>query len=206
MRQYCRICLILLIVLTCTVFGCSSRTALPPLSPTARVLAFGDSLTYGTGAGAGESYPDVLAGLISRTVVNAGVPGEISAEGVARLPALLEREQPDLIIICHGGNDFLRRLPPSETSLNLREMVRQARNRGISVVLVAVPEPGLLISPPSLYREIAAAEGLPLEKSILTSILKNPALKSDQIHPNAAGYRRLAEVLHALLRENGALS
>jgi lysophospholipase L1-like esterase len=206
MRQDCRICLILLLVFACTVFGCSGPTALPPLSPTARVLAFGDSLTYGTGAGAGESYPDVLAGLIGRTVVNAGVPGEISAEGVARLPALLEREQPDLIIICHGGNDFLRRLPPSETSLNLREMVRQARNKGISVVLVAVPEPGLLISPPSLYREIAAAEGLPLEKSILTSILKNPALKSDQIHPNGAGYRRLAEALHALLRENGALS
>lgn len=192
-------------ILMLFVMACSSGPSLPPLAPDARVLAFGDSLTYGTGAGPGESYPEVLAQLIGRPVINAGVPGETSAEGAARLPALLEKERPALVIICHGGNDFLQRLDRGETARNLATMVRAAKERNVAVVLLAVPELGFGLAPAPLYGEVATGEQVPLEKKTLSSILGKGSLKSDYIHPNAAGYRQMAEAVADLLAEGGAL-
>ncbi len=75
---------------------------LTPLGENAVVLAFGDSLTRGTGAGEQQSYPAVLSELIDLRVVNEGKPGEISADGLSRLPALLERYEPDLLRACRS--------------------------------------------------------------------------------------------------------
>ena len=169
------------------------------------MLAFGDSLTFGTGAGTGESYPEVLSGLIGRTVVNAGVPGEVSTDGLLRLPALLDREQPALLLLCHGGNDQLQRLDPARLADNLRAMIREARDRNIAVVLIAVPAPGLSLRPLPLYAGIADEFGLAADLETVADILGDRALKSDYIHPNAAGYRRLALAVADLLRAAGAV-
>jgi lysophospholipase L1-like esterase len=185
--------------------GCSRGAQLPPLAADGLVLAFGDSITAGIGAGAGESYPDVLGKLIGRKVVNAGVPGEVSAEGLARLPELLEAQKPALLILCHGGNDLLQRLDQGQTAGNLRAMIRLARERGVAVLLVAVPAPDLSLKPPAFYGELATESGLPIEAKILARILGKGALKSDYVHPNAAGYRQLAEALATLLKKSGAV-
>ncbi len=185
--------------------ACSGPPPLAPLGPDARILAFGDSLTHGTGAGRGESYPQVLARLTGREVINAGVPGELSAAGLARLGPLLDRHAPQLLILCHGGNDLLRRLDPARTAANLREMIAEARRRGIEVVLLGVPRPGIFLGTADLYLEVAELEAVPLERDALAQILGRSALKSDAIHPNAAGYRLLAERVEALLRAAGAL-
>jgi acyl-CoA thioesterase-1 len=196
----CALALLFLLAL-----ACSSVEKLPTLAPDAVILAFGDSITFGTGAGDGESYPAVLGNLIGRRVVNAGVPGEVTAEGLARLPELLEKEKPTLMVLCHGGNDLLRHLDRSQTGDNLRAMIRLARERGASVVLVAVPSPDLSLSPPPFYDEVAKELGVPCERKALARILGNGALKSDYIHPNAAGYRKLAEAVAGLLKKSGAL-
>lgn len=185
--------------------ACSTTDRLPRIPSDGVILAFGDSITYGTGAGQGESYPALLGSLTGRRVVNAGVPGEVTAEGVARLPAVLERERPALMILCHGGNDLLRRLDRGEAADNLRAMVRMARERGVAVVLVSVPAPDLSLSPPEFYADIAREFRIPCERKVLTRILRNGSLKSDHIHPNAAGYRLLAEALAKLLEKYGAL-
>ena len=192
-------------ILCLVLAGCTPPPELEPLAADAVVLAFGDSLTFGTGAGTGESYPEVLSGLIGRTVVNAGVPGEVSTDGLLRLPALLDREQPALLLLCHGGNDQLQRLDPARLADNLRAMIREARDRNIAVVLIAVPAPGLSLRPLPLYGEIAAEFGLAADLETVADILADRALKSDYIHPNGAGYRRLALAVADLLRAAGAV-
>ncbi|MGQ0547609.1 MAG: GDSL-type esterase/lipase family protein [Betaproteobacteria bacterium] len=169
------------------------------------ILAFGDSLTFGTGAGEDESYPAQLEALIGRRVVRAGVPGEVTAQALARLPGALDEHAPRLLLLCIGGNDFLRRAGNAQAEQNVRAMVKLARNRGIGVLLVGAPEPGLLVKPPAFYAGIAEEFELPYEGAVIGEVLRDAALKSDPIHPNARGYRVIAERLAARLRESGAL-
>ena len=195
------------VILICTLLptACSKTPQLPLLAADATILAFGDSLTAGTGAGEAESYPAVLAALTGRKVVNGGVPGEVSAGGVQRLPELIERERPSLLILCHGGNDLLARQDNRLLADNLRDMLRTARNRGVPVLLVAVPSPDLSLKPPGLYEELSREFQVPLERKVLAEIMGKSTLKSDYVHPNAAGYRLLAGALFDLLKKSGAL-
>ncbi|MFN7219683.1 MAG: arylesterase [Burkholderiales bacterium] len=185
--------------------GCSKAPPLAPLPTDAVVLAFGDSLTHGTGASNDAAYPAVLSQLISRRVVNAGVPGEVSAAGLARLPEVLEEVKPRLLILCHGGNDFLRKKPEGEAAANVRAMVQLARQRGIDVVLLATPKPGLSVSPPDFYEAIAKEFNIPIEQKVLREVLTDNSKKSDLVHPNAAGYRMMAEALALVLTQAGAV-
>jgi len=171
----------------------------------ATVLAFGDSLTFGTGATVDESYPSRLGTLIGRHVVRAGVPGEVSESGLERLPGALEEHAPKLLILCHGGNDFLRKLPKDKAAENVRAMIRLAKSRGIDVALIGTPEPGFGVAPPAFYAEIAKEFGIPYEGEVLGRVLKDKALKSDLVHPNAQGYRLIAEKVAELLRKAGAV-
>lgn len=202
-RRYARLLPVLVLLL---LAACGRGPELSPLDDDAVILAFGDSLTRGTGADEAESYPAVLARVSGRRVINAGVPGELSAEGRKRLPRVLDRTRPDLLILCHGGNDILRGHDPEAAAENLRAMVRMARERGIEVILVGVPERSLMFhGTADFYFEVARDTGVPLESEAIAHIIGEPSLKSDQIHPNAAGYRYLAESIHALMREAGAL-
>jgi lysophospholipase L1-like esterase len=170
------------------------------------VLAFGDSLTHGTGARAAESYPAVLQGLIGRRVVRAGVPGEVTAEGLARLPGVLQATAPDLLILIHGGNDLLRRTPQQRIAANLRAMVHLAQEREVAVIVIGVPDLGLIFGRSAgFYEQLAEELDIPYDGAALPAILKQPNLKSDAIHPNAQGYRKLAEAVAALLRKSGAI-
>ena len=192
-------------LLAATLAGCGGGPKLAKLSDDAVILAFGDSLTFGTGAVRGDSYPAVLEARIGRKVVNAGVPGETSAEGLARLPEAIEEARPALLILCHGGNDFLRRLDDARTEENLLAMIRHARDRGIPVVLLATPKPTLPPSVPGFYRAIATQQAIPLEEAVLRQVLLDNRLKSDLIHPNGQGYAQIAGALEKLLRRSGAL-
>jgi len=175
------------------------------LSSDAAILAFGDSLTYGSGVEAADSYPAVLAALTGRDVINAGVPGEVTAEGLNRLPDALDEYQPDLLLLCHGGNDLIRKQSEVQAADNLRAMIRLANERGIPVVLIAVPKPGVFMESAKFYSEVAAEFGLPLQGDILADIEADRSLKSDTIHPNRAGYRIMAEAVYSLLQEAGAI-
>ncbi len=185
--------------------ACSEDAKLQPLNANASILAFGDSLTYGTGTSRDNAYPAVLSKLINRKVINAGVPGEISEKGLSRLSALIENHQPGLIIICHGANDILRKLNIHQTKINLQKMIDLARQNNSQVVLVAVPEFSLFLNPSPIYQELAEENHLPIANDILVDILSKNALKSDHIHPNAEGYQLLASNISLLLTTSGAL-
>jgi acyl-CoA thioesterase I len=182
--------------------GCGHHPGIARLSESSVVLAFGDSLTAGTGVGDAESYPSILASLIGCRVINAGVPGEESSEGLRRLPTVLQRGRADLVILCEGGNDMLRKQEDEVIRRNLDAMVSMARDAGADVILVGVPRPGLRLKIPEFYRRIAAKHGIPCDSQTLAQVLSSPSLKSDYVHPNEAGYRRLAESIATLIRES----
>jgi len=194
------------LLLAALLTACGGSTPeLPRLGPNAVILAFGDSLTFGTGAAPHESYPAQLEQLIGRKVISAGVPGELSSQGLARLGEALEEAQPQILLLCHGGNDLLRKLPETDAAANVRAMVKLARDKGIGVVLIGVPKPGLSASPPAFYAETAREFKLPYEGAVLRGVLTDNALKSDWVHPNAEGYRRIAESLATLLKKAHAI-
>ena len=189
--------------------GCAGEPQQNALPQGARVVVLGDSLSYGTGAGQDEDYPTLLAQKTGWEVINAGVPGDTSAGGLRRVPALLDQHAPRLLLLELGGNDFLRRVPRDTTVANLRAILQQAHSRDIPVVLVATPQPNLFgaavgsLSDDPIYREIAEDTGTPLIEDVLAEVLSDNALKSDPIHPNAEGYRRVAEGIYQALQQQG---
>lgn len=203
-NRYCRHLLLSAVITFLTACG-APDPGLSGLPPDAVILAFGDSLTSGTGAGKGDDFPAQLAGLIEREVINAGVSGELSAAGRERLPRLLDRYQPDLVILCHGGNDMLQQRDPETTADNLHAMIDKIRAAGSEVLLLAVPEPGLLPAAAAVYDRLAADTSTPVMTGILADILSSPSLKSDAVHPNKAGYAKLARAIATKLRQAGAL-
>lgn len=197
--------ILLVLLLLFSLAGCGKSPQIPRLAPDATILAFGDSLTYGTGAAASENYPAVLASLTGHKLVNAGVPGETTADGRARLADVLDETKPALLILCMGGNDFLRKLPEAETIANLRAMLDTARQRQLPILLIATPRPGLGLKVPDFYSALAKEYGIVLEAESLEDILSDRALKSDLVHPNAAGYRQFAQAIANKLKQTGAI-
>lgn len=193
------------LLFACALQGCSSGPELTPLVSGARIVAFGDSLTYGTGAPAGQGYPEVLAALTGLTVINAGKPGETTAAGRERLPSVLADHNPDLVVLIHGGNDTLRRQPAETTRDNLAAMIGTIRASGAQVVMLAVPGASLTLAPPAYYAEVADAEAVPMDDGTLRRLMRSSAYKSDQVHFNAEGYRLMAEAVRDLLLASGAL-
>ncbi|HSV54983.1 MAG TPA: GDSL-type esterase/lipase family protein [Burkholderiaceae bacterium] len=177
----------------------------------ATVLALGDSITFGTGAGPETSYPAVLARLSGWNVVNAGVPGDTSAQALQRLPALLQEHTPALVLVSIGGNDFLRRLPEADTRSNVRSICRQAVAANAQVLLIAVPRATLLAAAAGsltdhvLFAELADELKLPLQRQGWAQVLSDARLRSDTVHANAHGYERFAHSVFDTAKAVGLL-
>ncbi len=191
----------ILILCSCT----SSYPSLSRIPEDAIIMAFGDSITAGIGAPQGASYPEILEALINRRIMKSGIPGETSGEGMVRLPGELAVHKPKLVLLCIGGNDLLRRMDLEKTASNIKRMVQMIRESRAEVVLVGVPAPGLMLSTAPFYKKIAKEMNVPLEVSLLADILADSKLKADAIHPNAEGYRILAQGIAAFLRKAGAV-
>ena len=173
------------------------------LPSSTKILAFGDSLTQGYGVLPQESYPATLASLLHVSVINEGISGEFSNEGLAGLPQLLSKHTPDILILCHGANDILRRKDLEQTKKNIEKMVELAHEKGIYVVLVGVPMYEILtFETVPFYYEIAKENGLVLEDKALEKILNSEKLKSDSVHPNAQGYALMAKNIAFLLEKH----
>ncbi len=168
-----------------------------------KILSFGDSLTFGYGVSKELSYPSKLSELLHVEVVNEGISGEFSAKGLERLPALLEKHKPQILVLCHGANDILKRNDLSSTKDNLNKMVLLAKEKGIFVLLVGVPSYDILsFNVPSFYYEVAKENGIEIEDRALKKILESDNLKSDQVHPNKLGYELMAKNIAKILSES----
>lgn len=181
------------LIAACAAASC--RAHAPNLdSPGRTIVCLGDSITAGVGAGAGESYPERLAARLGVPVVNAGVPGDTAAAGLARLDGVL-RQDPWLVIVELGGNDLLRQVPIERTEQAMRAIVERLLQARVVPLLVEIHGPfgGRYRD---LFDRLADEYEVPVVADALPDILADPRLKSDNIHPNAAGYARLAEAVY----------
>lgn len=191
--------------------GCGSPgpSGFDPLPRQATVLAFGDSVTHGTGADRGEDFPARLQTITGWTVVNAGVPGDRADRARERLEPALREHEPDLVLIGLGGNDFLRGRDPVQVKEDLRVLVATVRAHDAQPLLLAVPTPSAMaaaagrLRDDGIYRELAREEQVPLVENVLAAVLSDRGLRADPIHPNADGYRQMAERIAESLDDLG---
>ncbi len=171
--------------------ACGGSSAPNLDSPGTTIVCFGDSITSGVGSGAAPSYPEILAETLGARVVNAGVAGDTTATALARIESVLE-ENPWLVIVMLGGNDILRRVPIENTEANLRVIVERLLEKRVALLVVEIHVP--LAGPyDELFERLGEDYGVPVLEGVLAEILLDPKLKSDTVHPNAVGYRKLAE-------------
>ena len=186
--------------------GCGEKnSSLSPLSSSSVILAYGDSLTYGYNVKRSESYPAKLEVLTGVSVINSGVSGEVSAQGLKRLPKVLDEHHPQLLILCHGGNDLLRKMDLEEMESNIRGMIQLSLDRDIPVILLGVPKPGIFLSSFDVYKKIADPMNIIFIEDLISDVLGDKSLKSDSIHPNKKGYNVMAEEIYSLLLDKGAI-
>lgn len=193
--------LVLILFMGLLITACNQNNY-PRLSEDAIILAFGDSLTFGYGADRNQSYPVILEELTQLTVINAGISGETTSEGIKRFQTEIDKHHPDLIVLLEGGNDILRNHNLATTKNNLAQMIELAQSLNIQVVLIGVPEKKLFSDSAELYSQLAETYQLVYEQDLLSELLKSPQYKSDGVHFNSQGYRKLAEGIKELLEDN----
>jgi acyl-CoA thioesterase-1 len=175
----------------------------PAPAGTPRIVALGDSLTSGRGIGKAAAYPAVLQQRLDEAglpfeVVNAGVSGATSADGVRRLADALEGNVA-VLIVALGANDGLRGAPVDRLASNLGRIIGEAQARGIAVLLCgmeALPIYGLDYSLQfhRVYVELAERHQLPLVPFMLAGVIgREGMMQRDRIHPTAEGARVIAD-------------
>lgn len=171
------------------------------------VVAMGDSLMAGYNLPADASFPAQLqtrlrADGVNVTIINAGVSGDTSAGGLARLDwtlASANGDDPDLVIVEFGGNGALRGIDPAVTRENLNEMLSVLEGRGLTVLLVGMRAPPNMGSEfteefDAIFPELAAQYGVALYPFFLEGVALRPELKlADGIHPNREGVAVMVE-------------
>jgi acyl-CoA thioesterase I len=158
------------------------------------VIAFGDSLTEGYRLEKGEGWPEQLAAIVGRPILNRGVSGNTTGDALARLERDVLAEDPRIVLVCLGGNDMLRRMPADEQFANLRAIVRAIQEKGALVVLIGTEGFKLLtqVDYGDRYEALARETGAVYVPDLMDGVLGDPALMLDRIHPNQRGYEKIA--------------
>jgi len=180
-------------------------TSTPPvrnLSPRpGPIVVLGDSLAAGVGTkGQRNGFVTVLSQRLGVEIVNRGVPGDSTADGLKRLDADVLALKPALVVLELGGNDFLRRMDPDRTFANLETLIRRSQSSGAAVLVLGVRGGLLRDRRQNRFREVAERNQAAYVPDLLEGVFAHPALMADAIHPNDAGHRQIAERLDPILR------
>lgn len=172
-----------------------------------KVIALGDSLTFGYGTTKNNAYPVKLAEKTGWQIINAGINGDTSDGVLHRIDSII-KQKPMLVLLGIGGNDVLRKIPSATTTDNINKTIGKLKAKNIPVVLIAEPHISASAifgkaSDNPIYEVIAKEQDIPLLAGVWSDILSDDKLKSDQIHANADGYALFAEKLYAFLQEIG---
>lgn len=164
------------------------------------IICFGDSITYGEGTPQGEDYPTYLSKLLKRDVINAGVGGDTTHGALARLEKDVLQKDPYIVIVELGGNDFLQKIPKEQTMKNLEEVILKIQENEAMVALCDISGGMGFPQYREDFRKLAKKTRSIFIPKILESVLTNPSLKYDHIHPNSKGYKKIAEQVYKVIR------
>ena len=206
-----RILAALLLFLPCAGLAARPQAGVPV--PAQTIVCFGDSLTAGHGAPAGSAYPDFLRKDLAQagyrvTVINQGVDGNTTTEGLARLPGVLGAH-PSIVVLELGSNDALLGQPLPGIERNLDSLIEALQQAHVRVLLSGIDIPGNLgFTPPpqlttpymrqfyAVYPLLASRYHLPLIPFLLQGVYGvAPLMSPDYIHPNGAGYEKVAQTV-----------
>ena len=201
MQKIITIVLVLAVIVTVLIFILKESPKITNYPPQGKIIvAFGDSLVEGAGAKAGNDFVSLLSLRIGEPIINLGVPGNTSADGLLRIEQVNE-EDPKVVLVLLGGNDFLRKVPIVETFKNIDSIVLKLQSEGAVVVLLGI-KGGLLGDQYAEYFEnIAESRGALYVPNVLAGLLGNSEFMDDSIHPNDAGYKKIAEKIYPVLEK-----
>ncbi len=155
------------------------------------IVAFGDSLVQGVGSSKGKDFVSVLSGQTGKKIVNLGVSGNTTTQGLARVEDI-KQYKPKVVLILLGGNDFLHKTPQEETFANLEKIITAAQSYGAVVVLLGV-QGGLFLDPYApLFKKLSKEKGTLYVPDVLEGLVGDARYMSDSIHPNDIGYEKIA--------------
>ncbi|HBD07408.1 MAG TPA: arylesterase [Syntrophobacteraceae bacterium] len=166
------------------------------------IICFGDSLTYGTGASQGQDYPSQLATMISKPVINKGIPGDTTSSALARLDQDVLSQSPQIVLLTLGANDLKNGTPKDVAFRNLKTIIESIQAKGALVIVGGVDIPIWGRGFGEGYVEVCRQTGVTLIPNIFEGIMGNSKLMSDPIHPNDAGYTKMAQKFYRALQSN----
>lgn len=156
------------------------------------IVAFGDSLVAGVGATSGNDFVSVLSRMLGKPIINLGVPGDTTAQGLARIDQVIAKD-PGTVILLLGGNDYLKKIPQEETFANLRSIIAKLQAEGAVVVLLGVRGGILRDNFADRFDALAEETGVIYVPDVLDGLIGRDTFMSDAIHPNDQGYAQIAE-------------
>lgn len=192
--------IIILITLSLFLAGCTKREIKNTASTGKTIVCFGDSITFGYGVETHESYPAELGRKLNLKIINAGLDGNTSTRALERIERDVLSEDPYLVIVEFGGNDFVTKIPLETTVNNINKIVEQVQAKGAMVCVVDISAGMLFAEYHAPYKKIAQDSGSIFVPASLKHIITNPQLKSDFIHPNAKGYKIIAERIYQQIK------
>jgi acyl-CoA thioesterase I len=194
MHRVRRIALVLPLLTLCLAGASCGGPDIPNLDSRGRtIVCLGDSITSGVGASPGPAYPELLQSRLGTEVINQGVPGDTTEEGLARVDEALAAD-PWLVVVELGGNDILNRIPPERTEAALRQILERLLAARVAVLVVELEVP-FAGRQAEIYGRLGDDYDVPVLDDTLGDILTDASLKADPIHPNARGHEVLAAAL-----------
>ena len=173
--------------------SCADRTSAP------KIVAFGDSLVEGYGASTEGGFVTLLSRSTGVSITNVGVSGDTTEGALARVGSVVEAN-PDITLVLLGGNDALRKVPLEATEKNLSTIIETLQKGNTHVVLLGVvggfPDPYA-----DMYKRLAKKYHVTYVSNVLSGIFGHSDLTSDSIHPNEAGYKKIADRLKPILEK-----
>jgi acyl-CoA thioesterase-1 len=180
-------------------FGGSDQYRNLPPTADGPWVAFGDSLTESFGASPGNDYPTLLGKSLGATIRNCGKTGETSEDGLKRVEEVAALK-PRVVLLCFGGNDALVGTGVTRTTANLAQIIDRLHAEGSFVVLIGIRSASLRDRNQSHFKKLAREKQVLYVPDMLKGLAFKPIYMSDAIHPNDAGYARIAERLRKALK------